>query len=465
MFPGSRKTSKSTPIPLPPTPKSTLSITEATKTPSEIVTPTTTETTTQWFSLPYWRKRNVSQPTSLQPTSPQPTSPQPRSSENSPSRLGMPYSSRPLSLDKSLPPTPSDEGSDSKLFGQSRVLPHRSFHFPTYQQVPNTPGVQNAPQSAPVALPASRGLCISLGSASAHVEANISSPITPNTSYPPPVESNPSQQIRRSKSAHRLRAPSKTVASENLAYRRCRGVSFGATNLLLSPVDTTTRGKGKELDPSPNPPLPQSLSRKPSFWSKKKKSPIPATSTPQNESPITMLPLPLVDVSPFAPEFTIHPFQLSNPDTKPTVVPPCQRLHPDRAATQRTTPGSTTTSSTTSFEVVDPPLPNQEGTFMSGSPRGRATPPLLHRISFGVFSSPEPSPIIRPKYLNHPHSQSTTVLPFPSPKPNTQIPRPSIDGESPEGYILRLKAHVSKAEVASVLASRYLRFYNATLCI
>jgi hypothetical protein len=439
MFPGSRKGSKSTAIPLS---QSTLSVTGTAKTSSEIVMPTTTEPTTQWFSLPYWRRRNVSQP----------TWPQHRSSENAPARLATSCSSRLLSLDKPLPLTPSDESGDSKVFGKSPALHHRSSHFPNYQSSPAA--VQILPRSAPVGIPASRGLCISL--ASAHEEPNISSPIIPNTLYPTssPVDSTPYQPIRRSKSAHRLRAPNDTVASEKLDHRRCRGLSFGATNMLPNASDAT-KENGKELEPSPDPPKPQSLSRKPSFWSKKKSlTPAsPAPPVPQNDNAIPVLPLPLVDVSPFAPEFTIQPFQLSNPNAKPMPF----QLQPDHAATRRTTPGSTTTSSTTSFDVVDSPLPNQEGTFMSRSPRGYATPPLLHRLSFGVFSSPEPSPIVRPRLLNQFHSHSATALPFPSPKPTIQIPRPSIDGESPEDYVARLKTHVSKAEVASVLASRYLR--------
>jgi hypothetical protein len=164
-----------------------------------------------------------------------------------------------------------------------------------------------------------------------------------------------------------------------------------------------------------------------------------------------VLPLPLVDVSPFAPEFTIEPFQLSNPNSKTTLISPFPKLYPDNATTRRTTPASTTTSSTTSFEVVDNPLPNQ---VRPQPTMGRATPPLLHRISFGVFSSPEPSPINRPSFSNPYQSQSSPVLPVPSPKPNAQIPRPSKDGESPEDYVLRIKTHVSKADVANVLASR-----------
>jgi len=449
MFPGSRKGSSKTTATPAQNPQQ-LSVTKTTRTSSEIVPSTTTETTTQWFSFPYWRTRNLSQP----------TSPQHRTDSNSPARLVTSHSSRVLSLDKSLPPTPSDENWDSKNFGKSEVLLHRSTHFPTYQQKSNTSEIQNAPRSPSIVFPASRGLCISLSSASAHAGANTPSPVIRDTLHPTPspVESSTSPQIRRSKSAHRLRAPN---GSEKLVDRRYRGLSFGATNQLPNATDTTTKGKGKELESSPNlsKPLPQSLSRKPSFWSKKKgptATATPAISTPQNDSAITVLPLPLVDVSPFAPEFAIHPFQMSDPNTKPMVVSPFQTLQPGHAATRRATPGSTTTSSTTSFEVVDETLPKQEASFMSRSPRGHATPPLLHRLSFGVFSSPEPSPTVRPKVSNQSHS-SSTPLPFPSPKSNTQIPRPSLDAETPEGYVLRIKTHVSKADVASVLASRYLR--------
>lgn len=430
-----RVSSKSTATPSK-TSHSNLSAKATTVTKMEIVTPTTTPT--QWFSLP-WRKRNVSQP----------TSPLRRSSENSPARLATSNSSRLLSLDKALPPTPSDESREIKNFDNSESILPRSSHLPAYQKTPEVRNVSHLPPFAP---PAPRGLCISLTSPSACIKTNISSPVVPITFLPTTSAeaSSRSPQVRRTKSAHRLRVPNDNITSEQLGERRRRGVSFGATGLFMNPGHTTSKSKGNELERPRNSSklIPQTLSRRPSFWSKKK-SPMQAKSSPQTDGGLPISPLPLVDVSPWAPEFTIEPFQLSSPDNTTTIPSPFERLQSPNVTTLRTSHGSTTTSSTTSFEVVNSPLPKQESLSML---RGNATPPLLHRLSFGVFSSPEPSPVTRPSQY---HSRSAAVLPFPSSDSDARIPRPEKDGESPEVYVLRLKAHVSKTEVASVLASRY----------
>ena len=47
-------------------------------------------------------------------------------------------------------------------------------------------------------------------------------------------------------------------------------------------------------------------------------------------------------------------------------------------------------------------------------------------------------------------------------KPSVEIPRPREEEESPEVYLQRLVEAVSKAEVASILASRYVRTVEIT---
>lgn len=425
MFPGSRKASSN--ITTTALPQPTLLA------PTET---TTADTTTPWFLLPYWRKRNVSQPTILR-----------RTSENYPPKLRTSHSSRLLSLNKDLPPTPSNEGRDFKSnLGRPEILEFRSSHHQESKMA-------QAQKGSPVAIPAARGPCISLASASTRVETVVPNAFLPSGSSPVA-----SKSIRRTKSAHRLRAPNDTI-SEHIVHRRHRGLSFNTPDLLLNAGDSTSKGKGKELEP-PNlsKPLPQPLSRRPSFWSKKR-SPTPPTSTLPNDN-VTLSPLPLVDVSPFAPEFTIESFQSSNPNTKATVSSPFQKLQSDNVATRCTTPGSTRTSSVTSFEVVDAQLPKQGNSSISRRP---ATPPLLHRLSFRVFSCPEPA---RPNFPNQSDSQPATPVPFPSsPSLVPQISRPSMGGELPEDYVSRLKTRVSKAEVASVLASRYLLSLNVFISL
>ncbi|KAG8818004.1 hypothetical protein FRC18_000291 [Serendipita sp. 400] len=106
--------------------------------------------------------------------------------------------------------------------------------------------------------------------------------------------------------------------------------------------------------------------------------------------------------------------------------------------------------STPNIEVVPTKSPLAPST-PGAHPRTKAiqSPPILRRISSTLFSqSPYPSSSPTP---NSSLSVSAVFTEEPSPQPT--IPRPNVDEESPEGYVLRLMEAVSKSEVAGVLAS------------
>ncbi|KAG8812194.1 hypothetical protein FRC19_003325 [Serendipita sp. 401] len=109
--------------------------------------------------------------------------------------------------------------------------------------------------------------------------------------------------------------------------------------------------------------------------------------------------------------------------------------------------------STPNIEVVPSksPLAPLAPSTLGAHPRTKAiqSPPILRRISSTLFSqSPYPSSSPTP---NSSLSVSAVFTEEPSPQPT--IPRPNVDEESPEGYVLRLMEAVSKSEVAGVLAS------------
>lgn len=119
-------------------------------------------------------------------------------------------------------------------------------------------------------------------------------------------------------------------------------------------------------------------------------------------------------------------------------------------------------------------VPNQS----TVRPRASTNPPFLQRLSINLFGSPS---------ISSPHLASTSQTPSsisgdqmvdspPSSVPGSsrpsisrskhslEIPRPRQDEESPELYLQRLLDAVSKAEVATVLASRcvYLVIWSAS---
>ncbi len=439
MFLGNRKASSdsifskspTSPPPYRQSPLSPLLLSETKTTRTEVVTTTTTETTSQLFSIPYWRRRNISQPTSPTSKTFEGFSGPPKS-----------RSSHFLLVDKELPPTPPNEVGCQ--------------FSPTMFKSPQTTKVCSKPQSAA----ATRQPAPTSHSSTLQLETSATSPLSPSTSVPPasPLPLSPSQ-VRRVKSTLRLQSPGGTVDKDHLVQRRRRGVSFGASTLLSIDGDTKCKGKGKEPEVEPNPSKSSSkpLSRKSSFWSKKKiHQPCESarSSQVQNDTILTLPPLPPVDISPFAAEFPLQHLESQNINLP--VAPPQSKRHSSKAISRSATPGSTGAPASHIVDASVPILPKQD---VLSVPRLRAQTPstLFQRLSLGVFSSPEPSPSLTPSVVR-PSSQSlnlqlTCSIPVAT-KSDTAIPKPAVEDESPEIYVSRLKTQVSKAEVASILASR-----------
>ncbi|KAK7694550.1 hypothetical protein QCA50_001736 [Cerrena zonata] len=98
-------------------------------------------------------------------------------------------------------------------------------------------------------------------------------------------------------------------------------------------------------------------------------------------------------------------------------------------------------------------------------PRASTNPPFLQRLSINLFGSPSISSPHPASPAPTPSSDQLVESPLSSPpgsarpsisrsKHSLEIPRPRQEEESPELYLQRLLEAVSKAEVATVLASR-----------
>ncbi|KAL5495440.1 hypothetical protein ACEPAI_903 [Sanghuangporus weigelae] len=109
-------------------------------------------------------------------------------------------------------------------------------------------------------------------------------------------------------------------------------------------------------------------------------------------------------------------------------------------------------------------------------PRSMTNPPsVLHRLSMGFFTSSSPSspissPSVSTNILNEtPVSSSprqSRTLPRSSLSASAlEIPRPREDEESPEVFLERLEAAVSKAEIANILAGSGDSYYSQALRI
>ncbi|TCD63389.1 hypothetical protein EIP91_005597 [Steccherinum ochraceum] len=350
--------------------------------------------------------------------------------------------------------------------------------------------------------------------ASSSSDLNAASIVPSGSSVTPPLSRSSTSVMRRVKSFHKdkeaIPSPAPPIA-ETRERRRTRGLSLGP---LFS-----TEGKGKERQHVPDepetPPVPKTLSRKPSFWSRMRKdsqhTPSPLSlPLPQERSLNPSLPN-LQPVSPFdvdqpsaspVPGHSRQPSDLrrrhsergpvspksnefGSPDSARSDAPgtgtkpaPAPRRRPRRP---QTADAAEMVRSASSFYPASP-LPPVPSTPISRSiaggtrPRSQTNPPLLHRLSLNLFgSSPANSPIVNNQsdiYLveSPPSSQpgsarASLSVPGsrPSPRPSVEIPKPRHSEESPEVYLHRLMEAVSKAEVANVLASSADEFHTRAL--
>ncbi|KAI8995538.1 hypothetical protein BD414DRAFT_479821 [Trametes punicea] len=514
----------------------------------------TTHTTTHFFSLPLWRRRGTP---AYSPTVA--TSGVASLSTDEVGVMNAPQHSRstpPIlpSRDKDLPPTPSlspenmtppsrgspdppsrEDGEDMRTVrhqdtSMSAALSSTSSRASSLQpasRLSYASGGSSGPPQPAVALARAalgigllHGAPVSVSASSSSSEVNtvmfLQPPESPGTSDTRRL--NPT--IRHAKSFQREPAAALTDPSPSAIRerRRTRGLSLGPLN-LMSP---DSKGKHREPNVDLSVSEPKLLSRKSSFWSRRRVNSRPdASLTPSSTTPQPMLPA-------FPP---VSPFNINTPVPSPglsasTGSSELQRRHSERLRKQsthkedETPPKVVTGQPSTSFparrrrgshrpqtadSAASPRLPffSEARPFTSSPassplptplpsslptpsehrtgpyplptqqdhrPRAQTNPPLLHRLSvnlFGSSSSNTPTPTSSP----HPLEGQTATTPPSSlgssqpslSKPSIEIPRPREDEESPEVYLQRLVEAVSKAEIASILASSADEFHTRAL--
>ena len=470
---GSRKADIDAPPPYDQNPNSPLLLAETRTTRTEIVTTTTTETTTHFLSLPPWRKPSRSQAPAEQPCDADDTSPR----QTSGSSLKSPSSS--LFLDKALPPIPTPEPVDDDQSAFNAQYTPATAIF-THSEMRPENKARSRKASAGTAALAHAALGLGLPHASIALprpQVNVIPFTSASSSSSSPTV--PSPNVRRVKSLHRLQKSQSFEGREALEEsnnslnpeRRRRGLSFSATS-FLNMGNLDVKGKGKEspavaVEAESPRAIRKSLSRKGSFWNRKKdsKPSEPQASNPskevQGDTYIILPPLPPVyQTSPFdMAEFSHMPRTSSDRTTaRSDSLSAGPRSHNPALGSPRLTSA-----------VSSPPWPNapqksanvpadpgSSKVNFSGvpKPRRQTSTPFLHRLSLGVFSLGDESPTLSAS------GSRSQILGSPVPRHSTQrqdtpVPRP-LEGnaESPEIYLSRLKSAVTRAEVAGILASR-----------
>lgn len=379
-----------------------------------------------------------------------------------------------LSLDKALPPTPPRTSSSSSHSPRTSTSSRRSSTIPPSHSIS-----QLGRSSLAVYLPPVGGPEV-LNQFTATTSTSVSFPV-----LPPPTDQEDLHLLRRPKSAHRIQQGTPSSPVDNNIRRRSRGLSLTAVSWLGFGTPVDGKGKGKEnakesssstattLSTPPAGPVmarSKSLSRKSSFWSRKKTStPAPShppdahrasESIPRRQAP-TLPPLSVTGHIDLHSDRSPAPISPSRQDAD---RPSLGRRHSDNpsatpvrsAFTSPVVASSHMLSAdnalTTSPQREPQPLPHDpsaEASCSSPSPRPRSqtNPPLLHRLSSALFQFSEPAS----SHASPKHSMSSCASPVVVMR---DIPKPYEDTESPSVYVSRLRSVVSKAEIAHVLASR-----------
>ncbi|KAF9044873.1 hypothetical protein BDZ89DRAFT_1058971 [Hymenopellis radicata] len=452
---------------------------------TEVVTTTTTRTT--HFFVPHWRKSSTS---SARATSVAIAQPQAASSSTS-----MPLRHAPLFVEKDLPPTPTDtHGSPSPSTSRRDSLQEIAKETMLPSLFPSSPLTFPTRPHAALGISLPHGLG-EKSPAPSSSQVNTVAFTTPNGSPLP----------RRVKSSQKLRALSGVDADtgegrQSDEPRRARGLSMGPTTFLN--FNNDTKGKAKAADVEIESPQ-RSLTRRTSFWTRKKcSSELTPPRQPQQQQPSTsstLLFTPLPSVQPGSP-FVVD-LDPSHSRSTPPPLPP-QRNHarglsrshserakashrveapptlspppPPRRLNRPVTADPPSTSNPRSLFLDAPssqprrPSTQESSLSPQNRPRANTNPPLLHRLSLSIFSSSASS--LQPHTLldqqNSP-AGSPVISQRNSPRPSlskpTTIPPKPRDDETPEDYLLRLRASVSKADIAGVLATSSDTFYVRAL--
>jgi len=414
--------------------------------------------------------------------------------------------------EKSLPPTPSSSNedvrvdhirrTDSSISIENQSLSHRpsnQFPLPTTASPPARP----TPTQAKFAL-AQAALAIGLphgmpqASASSS-RSDVTSPafLTIPQSNRPPASSS---YVRRARSLHQLsrtfwRDDNDDIHASPEGPGRSRRTSFGPANAL----DSEGKGDRSTVEdiPSHITPPRKSLVKKASFWNRKSNDllkpavPLPPADPPRRSFDHLSHILPsLPPLTPLRFDTNIlcssHSSQTeehlprpppglnrrSESRTRPLAPSPAasspdlsvQTLQTQSPIRRRPFTADSATDRSRTLSYVHPPehssplapappqIPDVAVPRRTARPRSQTNPAfLLHRLSANIFSfsssslSPPTSGTNR-VHTNHSPRASTSKLPPPKPRP---------DEESPVVYVDRLLGTISKADIASVLASRY----------
>ncbi|KAG6842525.1 hypothetical protein C0991_000051 [Blastosporella zonata] len=514
--------------PPPPYNHSPLIVAETTTTRTEVVT---TTTTTHFFSLPLWRKRGPFSSSSSRKSAVDVHSGTDEHGIGSSSSRSSFYM-----LEKDLPPTPSEEPglSASQQPGPSLSSENVSKNQ-TRRLKPQTPRHLNDGKFSPPKQSAAVLVHAALGVGLTHTLPQAAPPSSSEVNTVAFAQSpsrscdSPQQpRLRKSRSARKLwDAPSSDRAVSDISAdecRRSRVISFSGS-ALLNLDKSDEKGKYKErkesadlpLSSSSSPTIPQSISRRASFWSRRKLHPQDTPGSPPTERPPTpqKVQLPVfAPISPFNMNITITPSSPS-PDLRQrnTHARGLSRSHSAHSSLRptpldmdiapvlvsskprdllETSPSSTTSVSLIPGSIEEPSsIIEDEANTLARRPRAQTNPPLLNRLSLGWLSPSSPSiPSLQRLSNNSPvyprlHTSSGTLtnaskgrqnsFPLSAESPSSSrssglfergtsaaIPMPT-GNEEPLNYLRRLQAAVSKAEIAGILASSPDTFYNQAL--
>ncbi|KAI0053308.1 hypothetical protein FA95DRAFT_1674341 [Auriscalpium vulgare] len=505
-----------------------------TTTTTQVIT-TTTQTTTHFFSLPLWRRRH-----------PSPSATTRRSLDATDAAAPHPF--RPTSAltmsaaDKDLPPTPgsstedlassSNQGDDPMNhadhgFLSSPSRPHFDFSLPATHS-PRKSTASQAASSQPTIALAHAALGLGLPHVMPRASASSSTSDVAFMSAPSDDGMHP-LQVRRTKSFQKLntelsseeRAP--TGGKRSPRPRRLRGMSLG-TNTYGENQEKDAAREEKEVPVHVTPPR-KSLTRRASFWNRKRNDSLRGSKTSlaptppkihREPSPQPTLPA-LPPISPFdwdtnatsvsvmsqsggleagpvpSPPGLVRSYSEHHSPrshhSPPAIPPSSDTGRPRRPSTADATVDRPRARSMFVDQPDDvpvsrspPPLPSpiplletppestDHPTLPPARPRAHTNPPLLHRLSVNLlfnFSSSSSSAVTAsPSNLLPDGILSQSQAPSPrtsTSRPPSEIPKPNIDVESPEFYVSRLIDAVSKGEVATALARSGDEFYAKAL--
>jgi hypothetical protein len=473
---------------------------ETTTTRTEIVT-TTTQTTTHFFSFPQWGKRRTPAP---------PAGSLRHNTDEAGILMPPPTTSVRLMLEKDLPPTPattppsepvtrpSSRNGRSTLEDRRMHSPRTAKTLPSLDIAPDQSGDLQTPTVPAFTALAHATLGIGLPPVLSGLTTSPSSENAPVRFADVPTEHHtPALGPRKVKSNVRLRSTANEGSMLDSPMRRTRGLSLMPGGLLSS----QSEGKGKEREQDQ--PSTPSLSRRASFWNRKKtETGAPTTPRSRAISSTTNLTPSLPYMPPISP-FNVdahQPPSSSSELTKPRLVRSRSErasLKPSPRDVDSDTPKTLSrlrpstgdpaqrSRAQSSFGIGSPPMPSahnassqslappRASTASASSnspvvpstirPRSSTNPPLLNRLSVNLSALSPFSPSKNNNILSNSISTSPVNTTPNSPRTSLQIqrtspieiPKPEIDAESPELYLRRLTAAVSKAEIGTILASRY----------